>query len=129
MPQNDPKPVATDQLLLHAASTSDTKLARAALAEGASPDCRDHHGNTPLMRAATYGYVEILNLLVDAGADINTSTEYGITALMKAAIHDRVHAAQALLGLGADKDLRDSDGFIAKEIALRMGNEAVAEVM
>ncbi len=81
------------------------------------------------MRAATYGDVEMLHLLLDAGADINATTEHGITALMKAAIHDRADAAQALLGHGADGNLQDSDGFTAKDIAARLGNKGVAAVL
>lgn len=129
MAQNEPETVSTDQLLLHAASTGGARLALAALNEGASPDCRDPHGNTPLMRAATYGEAGMVKLLVDAGADLNVATEYGVTALMKAAIHDRTGAAKQLLMCGADGSLRDCDGLTAKEIAVRLGNGAVAAVL
>lgn len=81
------------------------------------------------MRAATYGDVKMLQLLMDAGATLDTVTEYGITALMKAAIHDRVDAARELLRCGANADLRDVDGFTAKEIAVRLENVAVAAVL
>lgn len=129
MAQNEPETVSTDQLLLHAASTGDARLALAALNEGASPDCRDPHGNTPLMRAATYGEAGMVKLLADAGADVNAATGHGVTALMKAAIHDRPGAAQQLLMCGADGSLRDCDGLTAKEMAVRLGNGAVAAVL
>jgi len=82
MTQNEPEVVSAEQLLLHASSIGDIRLALAALDSGAAPDCRDHHGNTPLMRAATYGEVEMLKLLVEAGAEINAITEHGVTALI-----------------------------------------------
>jgi len=97
--------------------------------KGAHLDCQDFHGNTPLMRAATYGDVEMLHLLLDAGADINSATEHGVTALIKAAIHDRADAAQALLRRGADGNLQDSDGLTAKDIAAKLGNKAVTAVL
>ncbi len=118
-----------DELLLHAASACDMKLARAALDKGAHLDCQDFHGNTPLMRAATYGDVEMLKLLIEMGANINAANEHGVTALMKAAIHDRAKAAQVLLDYGADGGLQDSDGFTAKDIAIRLGNGEVAAVL
>jgi uncharacterized protein len=71
----------------------------------------------------------MLQLLIDAGATLDAVTEHGITALMKAAIHDRADAAQALLQCGANADLRDVDGFTAKEIAVRLKNKAVAAVL
>ena len=129
MAQNQPEVVSAEQLLLHASSTGDMRLALAALNSGVAPDCRDHHGNTPLMRAATYGEVEMLKLLVDAGADINAVTEHGVTALMKTAIHDRVNAALELLSCGADVSLQDSDGLTAKEIAIKLGNKGVAAAL
>jgi ankyrin repeat protein len=129
MAQSHSEPVTTEQLLLHAASTGDTKLALAALDNGASPNCRDHQGNTPLMRAATYGKVEMVQLLVDAGADVDAATEHRVTALMKAAIHDRAAAAHKLLSVGADGSLQDCDGLTAKEIAVKLGNSAVAAVL
>lgn len=124
-----PEAVSAEQLFLYALSTGDIRLALAALNNGAAPDCRDHHGNTPLMRAATYGEVEMLKLLVDAGADINAVTEHGVTALMKTAIHDRVNAALELLSCGADVSLQDSNGLTAKEIAIKLGNKGVAAVL
>jgi ankyrin repeat protein len=71
----------------------------------------------------------MLLLLMDAGATLDAAAEYGITALMKAAIHDRADAAQELLKCGANAELRDVDGFTAKEIAVRLGNKAVAAVL
>jgi ankyrin repeat protein len=129
MTQCEPKPVDTNQLLLHASSAGDLDLALAAIEKGANPDCRDPRGFTPLMRAATYGDVRMLQLLVDAGATLDAVTEHGITALMKAAIHDRADAAQELLRRGANASLRDVDGLTAKEIAVRLENCAVAAVL
>jgi ankyrin repeat protein len=129
MTQREPELVDTNQLLLHASAAGDLDLALAAIEKGANPDCRDPRGFTPLMRAATYGDVGMLQLLVDAGATLDAVTEHGVTALMKAAIHERADAAQELLRCGAAAGLRDTDGFTAKEIAVRLGNNAVAAVL
>ena len=129
MTQCEPLLVSVDHLLLHASSAGDFDLALAAVEKGANPDCRDPRGFTPLMRAATYGDVRMLQLLLDAGAILDAVTEHGVTALMKAAIHDRANAAQELLRCGADAGLRDADGFTAKEISVRLENNAVAAVL
>lgn len=104
-------------------------LALMTVEKGADPNCRDPRGLAPLMRAATYGDVKMLQLLMDAGAVLDAATKYGITALMKAAIHDRADAAQELIRRGANASLRDVDGYTAKEIAVRLENKAVASVL
>lgn len=129
MAQHEATAVDVNQLLLHAAAAGDLDMALAAIEKGANPVCRDPRGLTPLMRAATYGDVKMIQLLIDAGAKLDAVTEHGITALMKAAIHDRTDAAQELLRCGANAGLRDVDAFTAKEIAVRLGNNAVVAVL
>lgn len=129
MTQSAPDFVDVNELLLHAAAAGDVHLALTAIDRGASPNCRDPRGLTPLMRAATYDNVEMLQLLIDAGAEIDAATEHNVTALMRAAIHDRVAAARELIRCGAATNLRDVDGFTAKEVADRLGNKGVAAIL
>ena len=41
------------------------------LSKHAIPNTRDNAGWTPLHEACNHGYIEIVEMLVDAGADIN----------------------------------------------------------
>jgi ankyrin repeat protein len=45
----------------------------------------DHHGNTPLIWAASEGNDDIVQLLVEQGANVNTQNFAGETALFLAA--------------------------------------------
>ncbi|AJR03625.1 ankyrin repeat domain-containing protein [Siansivirga zeaxanthinifaciens] len=45
------------------------------------------NGMTPLMYAAKYNRVEILNLLIERGAKLKTKSDKGLTALEYAALH------------------------------------------
>jgi hypothetical protein len=57
--------------LMHAVVLNEPSVVKALLRRGAKMSTRDNtHGNTPLIEAASKGYVEIVNLLVEKGANI-----------------------------------------------------------
>lgn len=69
----------------------------------------DPDGSTPLHRAAWKGYVEIVELLIDAGADIdahNNNTHWGTTPLHAASHGKRTAVAKLLVERGAQINLR-----------------------
>ena len=51
------------------------------LQSGANIEAKDKNGNTPLMRAASWGRTENVKLLLDRGAKIDARNSHGDTAL------------------------------------------------
>jgi len=64
-------------------------------------------GNTPLHRAAAYGYAEIVALLLAAGAPCDVVNSEGATALNRAARWGHGEAAGVLLRAGASPAIPD----------------------
>jgi len=58
---------------------------------------------TPLMMAARYNNVEILDYLISKGAKIDAKTENGLTALQYATLSNAKEAENFLRGKGAKK--------------------------
>jgi ankyrin repeat protein len=75
----------------------------------AKVDLNYNHGGTPLILAATRGYMNIIKLLMAKGADINARYQ-GQTALFAATQYQRLEMAKLLLSAGAT--ISDED-FIA----------------
>jgi ankyrin repeat protein len=77
----------------------------------------DEEGNTPLMEAAYFGYIECGIALLDNLASVNQQNNIGRTALMIAVLEGRVEFAKLLLKKGANCNLR---GKKFKRNALQM---------
>jgi cytohesin len=73
-----------DAALFEAVYQENPAAVQRALSDGASPDARRQDGQTPLMRAASEGQVEIARLLLKGGADLHAQSETGETALLLA---------------------------------------------
>ena len=67
-------------------------------------------GWTPLHYAASYGPVEIVQMLLDHGADVNTPDECHWTALHLAAIEGELQVVDTLLRRGANPHARNMKG-------------------
>ena len=68
--------------------------------------------------AAQYGHADVVEALVGSKADVNLSPDgKGQTPLHVAASKKRKGVIAKLLELGADKELKDSDGRVAKDVA------------
>ena len=107
----------------------DTGLARRLLA--ARPDLRDKQdwiGDTPLMKAAMYGRLEIARLLVDGGAPLDIRAGAGCTALWKAAACNRPAVVRLLVDRGADQTL-EGDGKTPRGIADLKGHTRCAALL
>src|SRR3972149_2327132 len=61
-----------------------------------SIDVKDPDGDTALIKAAQWGYQEIVELLLGKGASVNVKDSYGETALMKAAEHGHIKTVESL---------------------------------
>lgn len=81
------------------------EVVRLLLEKGANPNQTTSSGETPLMRAARQGQVEIVRALLAAGADVNVKHgEYRTTALMQAIDAQQVEISDLLRAAGAADD-------------------------
>jgi uncharacterized protein len=66
-------------------------------------DAQDVTGRTILMLAAQYGYMEVVQFLLDQGADANLTDHQGETALMKAYRAGHLQVAEMLTNRAAKR--------------------------
>jgi ankyrin repeat protein len=75
------------------------------------------------------GYLEMMELLLDAGAEVNAGSEYGLTALSVAYFHGFGRAAAMLLERGTDVETSDMIGrTVLSRLACR-GNVKVTAAL
>ena len=74
---------------------------RLLLAKGADVNARDCRGSTPLIAAAEFAGLPVLELLVEAGADVPAGNHYGRSALHNAAKRDDTEVTKFLIAHGA----------------------------
>jgi ankyrin repeat protein len=99
-------------------------------------------GQTPFVRAALSGDIQVLRLLLEYGADPNIATDQGSTALMAAAginwipghtfshaESDFVEAVKLCLERGADVNAANSLGLTAMHGAANRGWESILQVL
>ncbi|GBG55292.1 hypothetical protein SPFL3102_00718 [Sporomusaceae bacterium FL31] len=100
------------------------------LQAGMSPNSyRISDGFTPLMAAASFGRLEIINFLIEHGADVNAKDKDGQTALMKAVAYNYPQAAKILLQAGADSSTRDTRGNTASSLAAEKKDPEVLKLL
>ena len=124
------------------------------LSHGADPNARDAAGQTPLHWAVGEGHVDIVELLLERSADPNAKDYAGNTPLHTAAMtkyfsdvaevmfevapkilgpagfpYDRTDVVRLLLEYGADPALENEYGLTPLELAIKMDNEEVAEII
>jgi hypothetical protein len=86
--------------LYRAADDGDIAEARLLIADGAPLELR-RDGDTPLMKAAHRGHLEIVQALVDAGADLDAVASCGMTAYDLAVASQKTDVALFLRTRGA----------------------------
>lgn len=115
--------------LMMAAFKRNMEAVQALLAKGAKVDRK---GWTPLHYAAASGDDEIAKLLIARGArlDAPSPRESGAyTPLMMAAREGQQATAMLLLAQGAKRELKNTEGLTAAEIAQRAGREDIARAI
>ena len=85
--------------------------------------------NTLLIRAAIFGKVEIVRLLLEKKADTKLQNVAGITALMAAAMEHKVEIIKMLLNAGAAKGAKDEEGKTALDYAEEGESDDKGEVL
>jgi ankyrin repeat protein len=102
----------------------------------------DFSGQTPFLRAALAGDIEVMHLLLEKGADPNIATEAGTTALMAAAgvnwmtgqtyIESKealMDAVRLCLEKGGDVNAKNSMGITAVIGAANRGSDEILEFL
>ena len=114
----------------HAAYNGHTATVLFLIKQGATLDCRDHEGKTPLIHACTGPFPETVQALIKAGADVNAKgTAEGFTPLMMAAGLDQLKSVHILLENGANKEAVDEDNDKAIDHARRAGLTEIVQVL
>ena len=96
---------------------------------GTVVDAMTSIGTTPLMRASSYGYIDIMRRLLEKGADPKKANWYG-TSLHIAAEAGQVEAIELILSQsGTDIDMKDKNGRTPLACALTGGHFAAAQAL
>ena len=101
-------PGEVEIFLLHeAASRNDVREVEKLLNAGVFVDTRNKLSQTPLHKAAAYGAVDVIKLLVSRGANINAiSGGFGWTPLLEAVYWNYYDAVIELVKAGADVNIK-----------------------
>lgn len=86
---------------------------------------RDKNGNTPLMIASSFGYLDIVQELLAHKADVNAVNSWGGTALYVACQQGHIEIVKTLLEAGADVN----KGKPALVVALKEGHNEIARIL
>jgi len=84
---------------------------------GADVNSIDRGGLIPLHNAASYGHIEIAQLLLDAGSQVNANDRWQFTPLHEAAQKGRTQLCALLLSHGSNPFVKNQDGQTPFEVA------------
>ena len=106
-------PNAATRELWRIADTGETDDLEAVLSR-ADINARNEHGMTALMRAAYYGRVQLVRVLLEHGADPNATRNDNFTALSLAAFFGHAEIVEILMQRGAKTDVAARFGTSAQ---------------
>jgi len=96
---------------------------------GANIESRDGEGNTPLINAARFGFIDVATYLIGQKADPNETDRGGWTPLMYAAWEDNPELTAMLIQHGARLDAKNGDGLTPLAIASQNGKVEAAQAL
>jgi ankyrin repeat protein len=110
---------------------NDSKLPMSTMLIDAGSDVNNKgkDGVTALMRAARYGWNDIIKKLLDKKAEVNAAEKHGQTALYEAAIWGQAESCKILLDAGADATLHDTKGRTPMDVAMAKNKVDVVKVL
>ena len=117
--------------LLAAATSGDVSKAAELIRRGAPVSARfGGDGDTALHRAAAYGHVDLVRLLLQAGAYVNAVDADGATPLLAAAYHGHLAVVKILVEAGANINAQETrHGFTPLQEAARKGHVEVVRLL
>ena len=112
-------PLQSNANSLHrAAEEGDIEAVKKHLAAGANKNVRaGKWRDTPLHRAAFWGYTEVVELLINNEVDVNAKDKYGCTPLHDAAEYSHLEIAEMLINRAPDMNAVDNNGDTPLDLA------------
>ena len=112
-------PLQSNAKSLHrAAEEGDIEAVKKHLAAGANKNVRaGKWRDTPLHRAAFWGYTEVVELLINNEVDVNAKDRYGCTPLHDAAEYSHLEIAEMLINRAPDMNAVDNNGDTPLDLA------------
>ena len=112
-------PLQSNAKSLHrAAEEGDIEAVKKHLAAGANKNVRaGKWRDTPLHRAAFWGYTEVVELLINNEVDVNAKDKYGCTPLHDAAEYSHLKIAEMLINRAPDMNALDNNGDTPLDLA------------
>ena len=99
------------------------------LEQGASTNCMDNEGRTPLIIVSYTGHSAIAEMLIKKGADVNYSDHNGVTPLISASMRGNIEIVRLLLTKNPDVNACDKFGRTALMMAKTRGGSDVVELL
>ena len=112
-------PLQSNAKSLHrAAEEGDIEAVKKHLAAGANKNIRaGKWRDTPLHRAAFWGYTEVVELLINNEVDVNAKDKYGCTPLHDAAEYSHLEIAEMLINRAPDMNALANNGDTPLDLA------------
>ena len=112
-------PLQSNAMSLHrAAEEGDIEAVKKHLAAGANKNVRaGKWRDTPLHRAAFWGYTEVVELLINNEVDVNAKDKYGCTPLHDAAEYSHLEIAEMLINRAPDMNALANNGDTPLDLA------------
>jgi len=117
-----------DQELLKAIQYNKLGLVKRLHSEGASVNCRNDEGRSPLHLSVYSDWDSISRFLIDMGADLNAKGKFGGTPLHMAAFKGNLAIVQLMIKKGVDLRAKDSNGNVPMHLAAMYGWADIVEV-
>ncbi|SER45768.1 Type II secretory pathway, component ExeA (predicted ATPase) [Nitrosomonas sp. Nm51] len=89
----------------------------------------DSLGDTALMKAASYGHLDAVRLMLKRKADVNKQNRIGRTALMNAIVFEQYDIVFVLLNQAVDINISDRNGSNALMLAVQKNQPAIVEAI
>lgn len=112
---------AAADALTDAIRANDRQETMRLIAGGADVNAADSLGTTPLMWAARYGDVTVVDRLIRAGANVTAENVFGVTPMSEAALIGSEPVIARLLAAGVDADSPNPEGETALMLVVRTG--------